>query len=180
VTAGQTAAFNLLLTPGPGFAGSASFSCSGAPAQTLCTAPSVQLAGGTPISYVVSVATTKSTFVVPLQLPPFTWLRVLLLVACCAAFALLVYAAKSRALTPKAGLMRAASVTALVALYLFEAAGCGGGTAGASPQNAPVPIAHVTGTPQGASTITLTPSITTSAGAPLTGVAPIQLTLTVQ
>jgi hypothetical protein len=38
----------------------------------------------------------------------------------------------------------------------------------------------VTGTPSGTSTITLTPSVTTSTGTPLPGVAPIQLTLTVQ
>jgi 6-phosphogluconolactonase (cycloisomerase 2 family) len=181
VTAGQTAAFNLVLTPGPGFAGSASFACSGAPAQAICTAPNVQFAGGTPISYVVSVATTKSTvIVVPLQLPPFTWLRVLSLVACCWVLAMFLYGSRLGALNFMAGLTRAAAVTVLAALCLFESAGCGGGAAGVSPQNVPAPVPQVTGTPQGTSTITLTPSVTTSTGAPLTGVAPIHLTLTVQ
>jgi 6-phosphogluconolactonase (cycloisomerase 2 family) len=179
VTAGQTAAFSLQLTPGAGFAGSASFACTGAPAQATCTAPNVQFTGGAPVSYVVSVATTKSTMIlVPLQLPPFIWLRLFSLVACCGAFALLLYVSKSRALSKAPGLARAAALTLLVALCLFEAAGCGGGAAAVSPQIVPSP--HVIGTPPGTSTITLTPSVTTSTGAPLAGVPPIQLTLTVQ
>jgi hypothetical protein len=179
VTAGQTAAFSLQLTPGAGFAGSASFACSGAPAQATCTAPNVQFTGGTPVSYVVSVTTTKGAkILVPLRLPPFIWLRLFWLVACCGAFALLLYVSKSGALRNVAGLTRAAALTILVAICLFETAGCGGGAAAVSPQNIPSP--HVIGTPQGTSIITLTPSVTTSAGVPLAGVAPIQLTLTVQ
>jgi 6-phosphogluconolactonase (cycloisomerase 2 family) len=179
VTAGQTAAFNLKLTPGAGFAGSVSFACAGSPAQATCTAPNVQFTGGTPISYVVSVATTKSTMsLVPLQLPPFIWLRLFSLVECCGAFALLLYVSKSGALSNVSGLTRAGALPVLAALCLFVAAGCGGGAAAVSPQNIPSP--RVTGTPQGTSTITLTPSVTTSTGAPLAGVAPIQLTLTVQ
>ncbi len=182
VIAGQTAAFNLQLTPGPGFAGSASFACAGAPAQAICAAPNAQFAGGTPVSYVVSVATTKSTtIVVPLQqLPPFSWLHVLSLMACCWAFALFLYASRQRALNSMAALTRAAALTVLAALCLFGPAGCGGGAAGVSPQSVPTPVPPVTGTPQGTSTITLTPSVITSTGAPLPGVAPIQLTLTVQ
>jgi hypothetical protein len=76
------------------------------------------------------------------------------------------------------GRMRAAALTILTTLCLFEAGGCGGGVAAVSPQSVPTP--HVIGTPQGTSIITLTPAVTTSTGAPLQGVAPIQLTLTVQ
>ena len=75
-------------------------------------------------------------------------------------------------------MLRCGWTVAFVALCLFQAAGCGGGAAAVSPQNIPSP--HVIGTPPGTSTITLTPSVTTSTGAPLAGVAPIQLTLTVQ
>jgi hypothetical protein len=179
VTAGQTAAFNLLLTPGAGFAGSASFACAGAPAQATCAAPGVQFAGGTAIPYVVSVATTKSSMiVVPLRLPPFTWLRALSLVACCCALALFLCGLRLRALNSIAGLTRVAAALVLGALCLFGTAGCGGGAASVSPQNVPAP--HVVGTPQGTSTITLTPSVTSSTGAALPGVTPIQLTLTVQ
>jgi hypothetical protein len=73
ITAGQTATFKLLLTPGPGFAGSASFACAGAPTASTCAAPNAPLAGGTPVTYVVTVATTANTMLVP----PFVWLRVL-------------------------------------------------------------------------------------------------------
>jgi hypothetical protein len=38
----------------------------------------------------------------------------------------------------------------------------------------------VTGTPQGTSIITLTPSVVTSSGTALAGIPPVQLTLTVQ
>jgi hypothetical protein len=139
-----------------------------------------------PISYVVSVATTKSTMIViPVRIPPFIWLHVLSLAACCGAFALFLYGPKLRGLNSVAGLssvggwMRAAALTILATLCVFEVGGCGGGVAGGvSPQSVPTP--HVIGTPQGTSIITLTPAVTTSTGASLQGVAPIQLTLTVQ
>jgi 6-phosphogluconolactonase (cycloisomerase 2 family) len=182
VTAGQTASFNLLLTPGPGFAGSASFACAGRPAAATCTAPNAQLASGTPVSYVVTVATTASTMVAfprrgP-QLIPFVWLHVLLLAACCGVFMVLLYASRLRRWSSSADLLRVAALAVLASLSVFEAAGCAGGRASASPQVVPTP--HVTGTPQGTSTITLTPSVTTSTGTPLPGISPVQLTLTVQ
>ena len=175
VTAGQTAAFNLQLTPGPGFAGSASFGCTGAPAQATCNAPNVQFASGTPITYVVSVDTTKSSvLLVPLQPVPFIWLRVFPLLACC--LVLLTYFSNSRML--RTGLSRALAAGVLAACCLFAFAGCGGGAGAVTPQNVPTP--HVVGTPQGTSVITVTPSVTASGGGALQGVAPIQLTLTVQ
>jgi 6-phosphogluconolactonase (cycloisomerase 2 family) len=181
VKGGETAAFNLQLTPGPGFTGNASFACAGAPAAATCAAPTVQLAGGTPFSYVVTVTTTASTMFVPPpqtpQLPPIVWLRALSLLACCGLSALLLYASKVHRVRPMAGLLRVAALAVLASLCVFEAAGCGGG-ASAVPQS--IPAAHVLGTPQGTSTITLTPSVTTSTGTPLAGIPPIQLTLNVQ
>jgi hypothetical protein len=174
VTAGQTAAFNLQLTPGPGFAGSASFACSGAPAQATCSAPNAQFAGGAPISYVVSVATTRSTMMVPLQLPPFISLHVFFVVACCMAFAAFAYSYRLR---PLSGFTRAASLITLV-VCLVQFTGCGGGVAGVTPQVVPTP--HVIGTPPGTSVITVKPSVITSTGVALQGVPPIQLTLIVQ
>ena len=180
ITAGQTATFTLQLTPGSGFAGSASFTCTGVPSAATCTAPKVQLAGGTPVSYVVTVATTASTmFARPVQtpqFPQFVWLQVLSLVVCCGLFALLLYAAERQRSSSMAGLLRIAALACLASLSIFEAAGCGG--ASAVPQSAPA--SHVIGTPQGTSTITLTPSVTASTGTPLPGIPPIQLTLTVQ
>ncbi len=182
VTAGQTAAFNLLLTPGPGFAGSASFTCAGAPAAATCTAPNAQLAGGTPVSYVVTVATTANTIIVPPpkapRFPSFVWLHVLSLLACYAAFVLLLHASRLQRWSSNAALLRVAALAVLASLCVFEVAGCGGGGASASPQVVPTPRAI--GTPQGTSTITLTASVTTSTGTPLPGFPPVQLTLTVK
>jgi hypothetical protein len=114
------------------------------------------------------------------QFPPFVWLHVFSLAACCGAFVLLLYACKLRRVNSMAGLPRIAALTILASLCVFEASGCGGAgvSASASPQVVPTP--HVIGTPQGTSTITLTPSVTTSAGIPLQGIPPVQLTLTVQ
>jgi len=181
VTAGQTATFNLLLTPGPGFAGSITFACAGAPAAATCTAPNAQLAGGTPVSYVVTVATTANTMIVPPpqppQLPPFVWLRVYLLLAGCGAFVLLLFASRLQGWSSGAAL-RVAALAVLASLCVFEAAGCAGGGASASPQVVPTP--RVIGTPQGTSAITLTPAVTTSSGIPIPSIPPVQLTLTVQ
>jgi 6-phosphogluconolactonase (cycloisomerase 2 family) len=177
VKAGQTAAFNLQLTPGPGFTGSASFACAGVPAVATCAAPNAQLGGGTPISYVVTVATTTSTMFVPAPrgFSQLTWLHVFSLVVCCAVFVLLLYASK---LGERSSMARLAALTILASLCVFETAGCGGGGAIAAPQASPTQ--HVTGTPPGTSTITLTPSVSTSTGIPLAGTPPVQLTLMVQ
>ena len=181
VTAGQTAAFNLQLTPSAGFTGSASFACAGPPAAATCTAPSVQFGGGAPIAYVVNVATTANTLAPPSprvpRVPPLIWLYLFSLLACCAV--LVLYASRMRRSSPTEGSLRAAAIAIVASLCIFEAAGCGGGATGLSPQAIPTPP-HTTGTPQGTSTITLTPTTTTSTGTPLPGVPPIQLTLTVQ
>jgi trimeric autotransporter adhesin len=182
VTAGQTASFNLLLTPGPGFAGSASFACAGTPSAATCAAPSVQLAAGNPVSYAVTVATTASTVIVsPPQAPqfrPFIWLPAVASLACFGIFVVFLYASRLQRWSSSAALLRVAALAVLASLSVFEAAGCAGGGASASPQVVPTP--RVTGTPQGTSTITLTPSVTTSTGTPLPGISPVQLTLTVQ
>jgi hypothetical protein len=182
VTAGQTATFNLVVTPGPGFAGSASFACAGAPAAATCAAPNAKVASGTPITYAVTVATTANTMVVPLpqppQFPPFVWLRVFSLLACCGAFVLFLFASRLQHWSSCAGLPRVAALVVFASVCVFAAVGCAGGGASASPQAVPTP--RVTGTPQGTSTITLTPAVTTSSGIPMPGIPAVQLTLTVQ
>jgi hypothetical protein len=182
VTAGQTANFNLQLIPGAGFAGNASFSCAGAPQAATCIAPNVSISGGTPISYVVSVATTKGSMVTPPPqsppLPLFIWLHAFSLVAYSVILVLLLYVSRGRGQGSMQRLLRAAPLAVLAFACPYQAAGCGGGAASAVPQSIPSP--QVTGTPQGTSTITLTPSITTSTGTPLPGIPPVQLTLTVQ
>lgn len=130
---------------------------------------------------VVNVATTANTLAPPSprvpRVPPLIWLYLFSLLACCAV--LVLYASRMRRSSPTEGSLRAAAIAIVASLCIFEAAGCGGGATGVSPQAIPTPP-HPTGTPQGTSTITLTPSTTTSTGTPLPGVPPIQLTLTVQ
>jgi hypothetical protein len=182
VTAGQTAVFNLQLTPGTGFAGSASFACAGAPTAAKCTAPNVQISGGMPITYMVNVTTTKNSLIVhppnwP-QLPPIIWLRVSSLTLGVGIFILLLYASRPRGVSDVERLLRTAALTLLASACLFEAAGCGGGANSAVPQS--VPSLQVVGTPHGTSIITLMPSVVTSTGTPVSGISPVQLTLTVQ
>jgi len=182
VSAGQTASFSLQLVPGTGFAGSAAFGCAGAPKAATCTAPNVQISGGTPITYVVSVATTKNSMVrVPPQSPPipiFVWLRLLSVVSYGAILVLLVLLSRRRGPSSLQLSLRAAALIALACVCLYEVTGCGGGAASAVPQT--TPSVQVVGTPLGTSIITLTPSVTTSTGTAIAGIPPIQLTLTVQ
>jgi hypothetical protein len=182
VSAGQTASFSLQLVPGTGFTGSAAFGCIGVPKAATCTAPNVQISGGTPITYVVSVATTKNSIVrVPRQSPPIpflVWLRVLSVVSYGGILVVLVLLSRHRGPSSLQHWSRAAALIALACACLYGAAGCGGGAASAVPQN--TPSVQVVGTPQGTSIITLTPSVTTSTGTAIAGIPPIQLTLTVQ
>jgi 6-phosphogluconolactonase (cycloisomerase 2 family) len=181
VTAGQTATFTLRLIPGSGLAGSASFACAGAPTAAICTAPNVQISGGMPISYVVSVGTTKNSMVtVPPQSPPplFIRLRVFSLASWGGILVLLLYMFRSRRQSLVRHLLCAASLAIVASACLLGTAGCGGGGTSATPQS--VPLQHMTGTPQGTSIITLTPSVVTSSGTALAGIPPVQLTLTVQ
>jgi 6-phosphogluconolactonase (cycloisomerase 2 family) len=186
VTAGQTAMFNLVLTPGPGFTGSASFACTGSPAAATCSAPSVQFANASPIAYVVSVTTTANTLLPPIGpplFPPITWLYLFATLACCGAIVRFFCSARLWERISPAVLPRAAVLIALAAVCALGVCGCGaGGTAGvAAPQVLPIPSGpKVSGTPRGTSTITLTPTVLTSTGTTLSGVPPIQLTLTVQ
>jgi hypothetical protein len=61
VTAGQTASFMLAITPGTGFAGNVSFTCTGAPPAATCNAPSIAVKGGSTVSYAVNVSTTGAS-----------------------------------------------------------------------------------------------------------------------
>ncbi len=60
VSAGQSATFNLQVNPLSGFTGSVSISCSGAPAQAICTpsVSSVKVSGASSVPFSISVTTT--------------------------------------------------------------------------------------------------------------------------
>jgi len=179
VAAGSTAQFNLQLTPGPGFTGNVSLACTGAPTGAACQAPSLTVTGSSPVAFTVSVTTSgpaHSRFIpgAPRVNRPYTFLGLPVL----ALLALILLFACGAKVFPRASLARrglAASAVALMLSALLTAVGCGGGAAVQSVPNAPPPPVV---TPQGAYTLTLTPSANSSSGAPLQ-LTPIQLTLNV-
>ena len=174
VSAGQTAQFQLQLTPSQGFTGTVSLTCSGAPLGAMCQVPaSVSLANGNATPFMVTVTTSGSAVLPPStplrlwpipRMPQFTLLALTLL---------LILVARYRSVESTLGRNRLAlsGVFAfLCTLALFNVAGCGGGSASVTP-----PVI----TPSGNSTITVTPSAMSSTGQPLQ-LSPIQLTLTVK
>ncbi|HYL61285.1 MAG TPA: choice-of-anchor D domain-containing protein, partial [Candidatus Methylomirabilis sp.] len=70
VTAGQTAQYNLQLTPGPGFSGTVTLTCSGAPVAATCSVPvSVQVSSPSPAPFALTVATTGAG-AIPIEFSP--------------------------------------------------------------------------------------------------------------
>ena len=184
VTAGQTASYTLQLTPGAGFAGTASFTCTGVPVAATCKAPSVQLTNGSAVPYVVSVATTgAATGAIPERLPlhprsfPLLWWVALL-----ALLSTVLSTFKGRRCFWPGQVGLSGALAAVVLLAALGIAGCAGGGGGSAPapQIIPPPQPTVTPTPQGTYAITLTPMATTAGGTQLPSMAPIPLTLIVK
>ncbi|MEQ1472387.1 MAG: choice-of-anchor D domain-containing protein, partial [Candidatus Acidiferrum sp.] len=175
VTAGQTAQYSLQLTPGPGYSGSVTMACTGAPATTTCTvANPIVLTAGTPTTFSVMVATTARSLLLPLSdrqptLPATPYVLLLSLGLCVAILAAL-YPSRLRRLSVQRQFAYGGVLVLVLAGYGL--AGCassgssGGGGGGTS------------GTQKGTYTITLTPTATSTGGKPLQ-LSPIQLTLTV-
>jgi hypothetical protein len=188
VNAGQSATYNLQLTPGLDFNGTIAFACSGAPIGANCQAPtSVTLNTGVPSSFTVTVPTSGGALMLPrdgmrtLPRPPTPSGTVAL--ACVAVFWILVFrlyrVANGRRLNINSQVTHWSTFCALTAMLLFLPAifalqGCGGGSA----NSAPVPQGNAIVTPRGTSLLTLTPSATGSSGKALQ-LPPIQLTLVV-
>jgi len=72
ITAGQTAAYNLQVTPVSGFNGTVALSCSGAPSEATCTpsVTSVTPNGNAASAFAVNVTTTALSILVPRGMPP--------------------------------------------------------------------------------------------------------------
>ena len=180
VSAGQSAQYQLQLTPGSGFAGTVSLSCSGAPLGAVCQVPvSVSLASGA-ATFNVTVTTSGPAQLPPsgpLRIPPI--LRVPLPAPILLAMLFLLFAFLSknaRVLSPAARKSRLAIYGVLSAAIFcipFVLAGCGGGSAAVTP-----PPPQIV-TPSGTSTITISLGANSSSGQPLQ-LQPIQLTLTVK
>jgi hypothetical protein len=185
VAAGQTAQFNLQLTPGAGFSGDVSLVCAGAPMAATCTAPSVlHVINGSPMTFTVAVMTSGSGGVTPFspwpriqpfanwRFPPLIVMWLLLLVACARRTLRENFAPVRR--WALGGLL-----TTVILLAANGSAGCGGGGSVSSAQvQTPSPPPVVT--PAGSSIVTLAMTVSTADGKQLTPPPPIQLTLTVK
>jgi hypothetical protein len=155
VTAGQTAQYVLQLTPGPGFAGMITMSCTGAPAGATCDVPGSLVLGvesTTPFS--VTVSTKANSGTAPLGLPnpnPAIPLGVVAILG-------IVFLSASRHRKPQYGLV--------LALLVFISMALGGCAAGPGALTS-------TGTPVGTYTLVVKVSSTGTTQS-------IPLTLTVQ
>ena len=206
VSAGQSAQYHLQLTPGSGFTGTVSLSCSGAPLGAACQVPaSVSLTSG-PATFTVTVTTSGPALIppsTPLRVPPVSrvplsvpiWFAPLLLLL---AYALAVKNRRAFQLFSSASPRNADRLIgvfnkngrAFPAASKNRVALCGilssailcimfavAGCGGGSVSIAPPPPPLVT--PSGTSTITVSLSATSSTNQPLQ-LQPIQLTLTVK
>jgi Domain of unknown function (DUF1929)/Legume lectin domain/PKD domain/Quinohemoprotein amine dehydrogenase, alpha subunit domain III len=176
VTAGQTAQYSLQLTPGIGYSGPVTMACSGAPATTTCTVTNpVQLTAAAPAAVSVSVTTVKSSLA-PISdqrpnLPPSSYLMLLVLSLCLAALVMLNQLKQSGGFVP--GRLAYASGLLVLVLAGHGLSGCAGGG-----MSVVTPPPTSTGTQKGTYTLTLTPTASSMSGKPLQ-LSPIQLTLTV-
>jgi hypothetical protein len=177
VTAGQVAQYQMVLTPGPGYSGSVSFTCSGAPLGATCHVPSsVPVANGVPAPFIVTVSTSGGAILPPtirVRLKPFGGLRLLPFLALAMVSLMMITTRWSFENTAYAKRMAlSGAFVALVSYAALSVGGCGGGSAAVLT---PPPII----TPTGTSTIVITPTAMSSSGQPLQ-LQPIQLTLTVK
>jgi hypothetical protein len=182
VTAGQTAQYNLQITPGTGYTGTVSLAYSGAPAGATIQGPStLQIANGNASPFMVSVTTSGGSsgilpfFSVP-RSKPFPVLRVASKLTLAVILLVVLALGAKRNSTPRPKRLTLASVFAATILLaisgaIVTAAGCGGGS---SAITTPPPIV----TPQGQFIIKVAPSAAAANGQPLQ-LQPIQLTLMV-
>ncbi len=180
VKAGQTATYNLQLVPG--FTGSVSLGCSGAPTAATCMAPpSMKVASGIGVPFSVTVATAGAGGLAPFSdLPRFVppMLLRLVLPVVFWTLAVLAYTLRRTPWRPWGGRVICNGVLAgLTLIAVSGVAGCGGGSTIA--QSVPITQPNTTATPPGTYTIILTSTPTATNGAPLTAVPPTQLTLIV-
>ena len=148
VSAGQTAQFNLTATPGSGFNGTLTFTCSGVPFAATCTVPqSVTVSNGVPAPFSVSVATTSASVLSPQPMKPpvfFVGTGLRVFIATLIALLGLFFADcwKTRMLRPAPFAVSAL----LLALLISSGIGCGGG-AGSSAAISPPPQTQAAATP---------------------------------
>lgn len=137
VIAGSSANYSLSIG-GSGMSGTASLSCTGAPADAVCSVPATeQVSASTASNFMASVTTTApgQVAVRPRGFGNTTWVW---------AFALFGFIFLPR-VTPRCTVLRALS---LVPLFVLMLCSCGGGSSNTTPQHP--------GTPAGTYTLTVT------------------------
>jgi len=146
IKAGQTASYNLQVTPSNGFSGTVALACGGAPTSATCSvSPASITVNGAASAFVVSLSNTSSSQVIPfVRLPrsPFEFGALLLLYL---SASMLI---ARRRLASKRLVQAAASMSLLLMFTatFFIMSGCGGGAA--PPTKATLTI---TGTSSGVS-----------------------------
>ena len=155
VPAGQTANYNLQATPGPNFAGTITFACSGVPFGAVCTVPaSVAVANGIATSFTVSISTlspSQAAAFPGLPRQPYGSLRPQpgFSLAFFAALLLFALTLRSRMQLPAPRWLAGVTAAMLMTALVFSGIGCG--SAGSSPSVSPPP-------PQSAATPVITPA----------------------
>jgi hypothetical protein len=151
ISAGQSAAYDLQVTPSSGFNGNVTLACSGAPGAATCTVSpaSVPPVGSASYAFTVTVGNTANVMLVPQ--PPFRGIP-----GAPSNYALLTLAIAFALWTARPGVSRSYARRVLVpamAVLMFcvlYSAGCGGGGGGGGgtppPTNA---VLKVTGTSSG-------------------------------
>ena len=178
VAAGQSAQYNLQLTPGAGYAGTVSLTCNGAPTGATCQVPSsLQITTGNTAPFTVTVTTSGGALILPFSIAPRATpfpgqILLLYLAGGILLTVLFVFNPKAAALQRQRRKALGAAFASLILSASLTVSGCGGG-AGSATTLPPQII-----TPQGTSTITVTPTAMSTSGKPLQ-LTPIQLTLTV-
>lgn len=181
VSAGQTAQYSLQLTPGSGYSGTVSLACSGPPVGASCQLPmTLSVSNGNSVPFTVAVTTSGGAIMLLFlnrpQRTPSLGIPGALILAISLVMSLLLLRARRADRNSPARPRRLAfggALMALAFLALLSFAGCGGGSSTTTTTPPPSIV-----TPQGTSTITITPSATSLGGKPLQ-LSPIQLTLTV-
>jgi hypothetical protein len=184
VAAGQTAQFNLQMTPGTGFVGSVTLACAGAPMAAACSAPpSVQLVSGNSSNFSVTVSTTGSAsnpISLPQGIPPYVPPLYFPLVTICLLLLFSRRLGMARGFSSSATrLVLSGAVAATLLLGIIWSAGCGGGGSGVASLIQPQPPQGIV-TPPGTFALTLSLSLSNAGGKQLAVPPPLQLTLTVK
>lgn len=148
IKAGQTATYNLQVTPNDGFSGTVTLTCTGAPMSSTCSLSpaSVAVSGSTGAAFVVSVSNTSSVMILPFGKVPGTPRIPAVFSAMALLLSLLACWLVRRSGLASSRLVQVAAPLALVvcAATWLLASGCGGGSA--PPTNATLTI---TGTSSG-------------------------------